>query len=604
MACTRSRADHAGPPIRISKGRPHYHQVAVEADAPNPRRRARGYIAIGCVALAAALVMQASGWAQVSNFALVRALSHGTAKIDPYHWETKDESWYKGHYYSVKSPILPALSLPVYEVLKSAGGESAAYETAKSARENGSWRWRPTSTPEGLYGANRIRTYHVRGRVEAETPLIWALGLFACVLPAFLLMLLVRRMGERLEPGYGTAAAVTLGLCTMVLPFSTLYFSHVLAALLGFAAFAVLWRERDGGGGLPLVALGGLLAGLAFAAEYPLALGGAVLGLYALGRRGTRVRRGLAYAGGAVLGALPLFAYNLWAFGSLTHLSYANAVKDQGITGHDVLGSNESGFFGIGLPSPKVALDLLFSSKGLFTLAPVLVMGVVGIVLLRRRGRRAEAATIGGVALIYLVYNSGYWLPYGGGTPGPRFLMPLVPFLALPLVLAYKRFPVTTLALAVPSALFMLTATLTFPLIGNDNVGFWAKLIDAANFEPTVATPLGAGHNWQGIAPVLVLALLGAAFAAAATGRLPRVAGDVRRALVAVLAWGVAAASVPWALDASQSALGGDGGAAALIAVFCGAGVAAVGAVAAVRRVRPEAGAVRSVVASARGAAG
>ena len=55
--------------------------------------------------------MQASGWAQVSNFALVRALSNGTAKIDPYHWETKDESWYKGHYYSVKSPILPALSL-------------------------------------------------------------------------------------------------------------------------------------------------------------------------------------------------------------------------------------------------------------------------------------------------------------------------------------------------------------------------------------------------------------------------------------------------------------------------------------------------------------
>ena len=52
----------------------------------------------------------------------------------------------------------------------------------------------------------------------------------------------------------------------------------------------------------------------------------------------------------------------------------------------------------------------------------------------------------------------------GGGTPGPRFLMPIVPYLALPLALAYRRFPVTTLALAVPSALFMLTATLTFPL--------------------------------------------------------------------------------------------------------------------------------------------
>jgi hypothetical protein len=561
----------------------------VEAAAPNRRRRLLGFLAIACASIAAALVMQASGWAQVSNFALVRALSDGTAKIDPYHWETKDESWFRGHYYSVKSPILPALSLPVFELLKANGGERWAYETAKSAREHRSWRWRPSALPADLYGRDRIRTYRVRGRIEAGTPLIWVLTLFGGVLPAALLMLLVRRLGERLEPGYGTAAAVTLGLCTLVLPFSTLYFSHVLAALLGFAAFAVLWRERDGGAegsatrsdSLPLVALGGLLAGLAFASEYPLALGGAVLGLYTISR-GPRVRRGLAYAGGALLGAAPLFAYNLWAFGSIAHLSYANAVKEQGISGHDVLGSNESGFFGVNLPDPKVALDLLFSTKGLLTLAPVLVMGVVGVVLLRRRGRRAEAWTIGGIASVYLVYNSGYWLPYGGGTPGPRFLMPVIPFLALPLALAYRRFPVMTFALAVPSALFMLTATLTFPLIGNDFVGFWAKLVDAANFEPTFVTPLGAGHGWGGIVPVLALALLAAALAVLATRPLSRVVGDGRRAALAVLGWGAAAACVPWLLG-GQSAVGGDGGAAALIATFTGAGLLCVAGAAGLR---------------------
>jgi hypothetical protein len=398
-------------------------------------------------------------------------------------------------------------------------------------------------------------------------------------------MLLVRRLGDRLEPGYGVAAAVTLGLCTMVLPFSTLYFSHVLAALLGFAAFAVLWRERQTDGRFVLIGLSGLLAGLAFAAEYPLALGGAVLGLYAISR-GPRVPRGLAYAAGALIGALPLFAYNLWAFGSITHLSYANAVKDQGLSGHDVLGSNAGGFFGVGVPDPKVALDLLFSAKGLFTLAPVLVMGVVGIVLLRRRGHRAEAWVIGGLAVAYLVYNSGYWLPYGGGTPGPRFLMPVVPFLALPLALAYRRFPLTTFALAVPSALFMLTATLTFPLIGDDFVGFWSKLVQASNFEATVATPLGAGHGWAGIAPVLAVAALAALLAVAAV-RPGRVL-DARRAALAVTGWGLAAACVPWVLG-GQSALGGDGGAAALIAVFTGAGLAAVAAIAIFRawRARP-----------------
>src|SRR4051794_2984026 len=530
--------------------------------------------------------MQASGWAQVSNFALVRALSNGTAKIDPYHWETKDESWYRGHYYSVKSPVLPALTLPVYELLKANGGASWAYETAKHAREHRSWRWRPSALPEDLYGSNRIRTYHVRGRIEATPPIIWVLGLFGCVLPAFGLMLLVRRLGDRFEPGYGVAAAVTLGLCTMVLPFSTLYFSHVLAALLGFAAFALLWRERQTDGRFVPLGLGGLLAGLAFAAEYPLALGGAVLGLYAISRgsisRGVRVRRGLAYAAGAVAGALPLFAYNLWAFGSITHLSYANAVKDQGVSGHDVLGSNAGGFFGVGVPDPKVALDLLFSAKGLFTLAPVLVMGVVGIVLLRRRGHRAEAWAIGGLAVAYLVYNSGYWLPYGGGTPGPRFLMPVVPFLALPLALAYRRFPLTTLALAVPSALFMLTATLTYPLIGDDFVGFWTKLVDASNFEATVFTPLGAGHGWEGVAPVLGLALLAGALGALSLRALPRARADVARAAAAVAGWGLAAACVPWVLG-GQSAVGGDGGGAALIAIFTGAGLLVVAATAVLR---------------------
>jgi hypothetical protein len=557
----------------------------VEADPPTRRRRLLGLAAIVCVALAAGLVMQASGWAQVSNFALVRALSNGTAEIDPYHWETKDESWYRGHYYSVKSPVLPALTLPVYEVLKANGGPRWAYDTALNAREHRSWRWRPSALPEQLYGHNRIRTYHVRGRIEAATPIIWVLGLFGCVLPALGLMLLVRRLGDRLEPGYGVAAAVTLGLCTMVLPFSTLYFSHVLAALLGFSAFAVLWRERESGR-LILVGLGGLLAGLAFAAEYPLAIGGAVLGLYAISRPVSRARRGLVYAAGAVAGALPLLAYNLWAFGSIAHLSYANAVKDQGLTGHDVLGSNAGGFFGVGVPDPKVALDLLFSAKGLFTLAPVLVMGVVGIVLLRRRGRRSEAWVIGAIAAAYLVYNSGYWLPFGGGTPGPRFLMPVIPFLALPLALAYKRFPLTTFALAVPSALFMLTATLTFPMIGDDFVGFWANLLNASNFEATVATPLGAGHGSAGIAPVLVVAALAAVLAAAAVrpGRVP----DIRRAALAVAGWGVAAACVPWVLG-GQSAVSGDNGAAALIAVFTGAGLAAVAAVALLQAWRPRA---------------
>jgi hypothetical protein len=113
-----------------------------------------------------------------------------------------------------------------------------------------------------------------------------------------------------------------------------------------------------------------------------------------------------------------------------------------------VVGLNDGGFFGIEMPDPQIAIDLLVANKGLLTLAPVLAVALAGIVLLHRRGLRAEAYVIAAMFLLYLTYNSGYWLPFGGGSPGPRFLIPVLPFLAVPLALAWRRWPATSLALA------------------------------------------------------------------------------------------------------------------------------------------------------------
>ncbi len=85
------------------------------------------------------------------------------------------------------------------------------------------------------------------------------------------------------------------------------------------------------------------------------------------------------------------------------------------------------------------------------------------------------------VAIAYFLYNAGYWLPFGGGSPGPRFLIPALPFLALGLAPAYRRLPALTLALAIPSVTFMLAGALTFPLIGDNGTGTWANQLGSGS---------------------------------------------------------------------------------------------------------------------------
>jgi hypothetical protein len=505
--------------------------------------RRRGVLAVVMLAVGYALVMQALGWAQTSYYGLVRSLSHGTAQIDRYHWETRDASYRRGHYYSVKAPGLPFLTLPLYKGLRAVDADRASRWAARNAHRHGSFRWYRAGVPSGLYGNDLARARRIRAQIEDQTPLVWALGLLGVVAPAALLLLLVRALGERVEPGFGTVAAVTLGLGTLILPFATLFFSHVLSAMLAFAAFAVLWRERDGPPRLAIVGGAGLLAGLAVTAEYPLAIAGAILGVYAL-VRGNLVRRGLAYVGGVAGGVAPLLAYNLWAFGSVAHFSYADAIKEQGYSGHDTIGLNDGGFFGIDLPSPRIAVELLFSSKGLLTLSPVLAMAIAGLVALYRRGRRAESVVIAAVALAFLLYNSGYYLPFGGGSPGPRFLIPILPFLAVPLAIAFRRWPALTVALAIPSVLMMVAATMTLPMIGNGDTGYWAHVISIGRFEHTVLSVLGAGNGWRGLAPFLAALIAAAVLAVRAT---PWV-GAARHASIAALAvagWGLLAVVTP-----------------------------------------------------------
>jgi hypothetical protein len=515
-----------------------------------PERRlpkiASGIAAIAALAVAWGLVMHGMGWAQESNYAQVRALSHGNAEIDPYQWQTKDKAWINDHFYSVKAPGLALFTLPAYIAADAAGTGLANGAIANAqAADTQHWGGIP-QPPYSESGFNSTLAWQVQADNRQSAPIIWFLTLFGALLPGVIMLLLVRRLGDVFEPGFGAAAAVTLGIATMLMTFSSEFFSHVAAATLAFGAFVLLYRERNGPARPLLAGLAGLLAGLAVTFEYPLGLVGVVLFVYAATREQLRLPRCAAYAGGALLGALPVLIFNQWAFGSPLEFAYGNAVAVQGLSGHAVLGLNNAGLFGVTVPKPAEAFHLLLASRGLLTITPIVVMAIAGAIAMRRGPHRAEANVILAVAAVYFVYNAGYWLPYGGGTPGPRFLVPTLPFLGLGLASAWRRWPALTLGLAIPSAVFMVTASITLPLIGDDGTSIWTERFASGDFEHTLLTAFGVHNGIVSIAPVLLAVGLAVALAARATPAVRIGSLPIQPALAAIGAWALISAVGPW----------------------------------------------------------
>ena len=465
-------------------------------------------MAIVCLAGAYAWFAQGEGAGQNAHYALVRALAEGTPRIDETRLEignvvTHDVVEVDGHVYSNKAPGLALATLPAYVVLERAGV-------------------RTTGDP---------------------TRMLWALGLVGTVLPAMLLLLLVARLAERLEPGFGTATAVALGAGTLLLPYGTVFLAHALSALFGFAAFAVLWHERDGPSRPLHVAAAGLLAGLAVTTEYPTGIVALVLGALALARP-PRLPRVGAYAGGLLAGLLPLLAYDWWAFGSPTRLSYGSAdVLSPG----SMPGAGDDRFFGAGVPDPGVAVELLFFHWGLFQVAPILAAGVVGAIVVFRRGRRAEALVVAAVAVLFVAFNSGFWGPHGG-TAGTRYLIPMIPFLALPVAVSLRLAPVATGLLAAASIVLMVAMTATDPVNAWDGEVL-RRLTSADGSAPTVSDFLGV-TGWYAVAPFYFFVLGAVACALRATPS-PVTKSDVVTGTAAIAAWAVVALAAPPLLAAA-----------------------------------------------------
>jgi hypothetical protein len=509
---------------------------------PVTRRRTLTVVTFAAITIAWALPMQSVGCAQNAHYAGTRAIANGVPYIDEWAEQTCDLVRSGDHYFAAKGPALDFWSAPWYLLLEGVGAVPADRNVGRGY-------------PEAMVG------------VELRS--IWQINLWAVVLPAVVLLVLIRRLADEIEPGTGLAAAALLGLGTLVFPFTTLLFAHVPAATLLFGSFSLLFFRRS-----PLPA--GVCAGLAVATDLPFALPATLVGLYAAARP-PHLRRLAEYAVGGAVGLLPVWAFGVWAFGNPLHLGYSGT-PGQGAAG----GWDSAGFFGQTMPSLHDLVALLAGQRGLLVVTPVVALAAVGCVALWRRGLRAEVALIAAITVVELVWNSARHpteFALGGWVPGPRFLIPLMPFLVVSLAPLVRRAPAVLAALGAVSVATMTAATAAEPLLSNDDTRHWLERIGDGNFTATVLSLAGIGHGWLAIAPFLAAVAVALVAAVAGTHYTVR-RDDVAYAAAGLAAWALVERAAPQLLRVDALVRDHVGAAAAVCLIGAAAWSAA--------RLRPE----------------
>jgi hypothetical protein len=266
---------------------------------------------------------------------------------------------------------------------------------------------------------------------------------FTISLPAALLGVLLYNVLAKLGLSEGSCFWVTLayGLATPAFAFSGVLFSHQLVSFLLFTSFYLLFRSQTD---VPLrgflwefkpdfrLFAVGFLLGWSIIAEYPAVLIAAGIGIYAMWLyRSTRPVLWLFL--GALIPIGMLIAYDLAIFGSIVPEGYAYSVNYQSL--------HNQGIISITYPHLTALWGITFSEyRGLFFLSPILLLAIGGTVIWwRGKKYRPEWFLTMWAAISFFLFNGSSVMWEGGYSVGPRYVLPMLPFLALGMGVAWGK---------------------------------------------------------------------------------------------------------------------------------------------------------------------
>ena len=219
-----------------------------------------------------------------------------------------------------------------------------------------------------------------------------------------------RRYGATPRDALWISLAILFG--TIVFAYSTMLFAHVPAALFLLLAFVLFDRS-------PFAA--GAAAGMATLC-FDVCAVAALLLLFLV----PNWRAALRYVAGGVPFAMVLGLYQWACFGSPFRPPLEASPR---FTEHGLL------FGFLRLPSNEALWDISFSPfRGLFFASPFLLFAFVAM----RRMTRREVIAVAGITAIFFVVIAGFNGWSGGWAFGPRYLLPIVPLLGIPMLAAAR----------------------------------------------------------------------------------------------------------------------------------------------------------------------
>lgn len=376
---------------------------------------------------------------QNSRMDLVLAVvDQGTLCIDDYVSNTVDYAEFEGHYYSDKAPGAAFLGIPVYAVLKGVFGLPVMDRLMGYLSNNQALA---ATLREGGTGLLEDKVHFALGQV--------AIAFVVAMIPTALVGLFLYRVLE--EWGLGQRARVllvlTYGLATPAFAYANAFYGHQLAAACLFIAFCLVFVKRDTGIGTGRLVAVGFLLGYAVITEYPAVLIAGILFLYTLYR--LRDWRRIAWVVGAgIPPVLLMAAYNFAIFHTPLPVGYS----------HSELWAEQhhTGFMSLTWPHWSAAWGITFGLfRGLFVLSPVLLLAVPGFVAWwHTREKRVEWLITLTSVLVFFLFNASSIMWWGGFAVGPRYLLPMLPFMMLPVACFVHRWGMQTWARLLVGVLF------------------------------------------------------------------------------------------------------------------------------------------------------